>query len=117
MADTVTLERATKLRLVAGMKKDPETQTFKPVVHEVLIPGDMTIGDVLTEVGSERARPVMLMINFKHANPNSRTPIGKEYEICSYASGWQAEGPIDASSYEFSNPDQAKLEAFVKKYS
>ena len=119
MNETLTLERKTTVLLVTGTRKDPETQKITPVTHEVSLPGGMRLGDVLAGVGGERARPVFVQTNFKHADPNSieATPvIGKEYEIMAYTGSWETDGHVDARAYEVSGVRQEKLDAFVDKY-
>jgi len=116
MNDTATLEQLKPVRLITGQKKD-EAQVVRPVVHEVLLPSDMSIADLLEGVGGTHARSVFLQTNFKHANPNSTEVISKEHEIVSYNSGWMTEGDISTYAYDIAAYNPEKVAAFVKQYS
>jgi len=115
--DTATLDKVKPVRLITGQKKDKKTQAITPVVHEVLLPSDMSIADLLEGVGGTRARSVFLQTNFRHASLHGGPVIGKEHEIVSYTSEWMTEGDVSSFAYDIAAYNPEKVAAFVEQYS
>ncbi|MBW2973682.1 hypothetical protein KY346_04780 [Candidatus Woesearchaeota archaeon] len=108
------LEQTKHVILVTGYAKEKETQRRTLVAHEVRLPADMSIADLLEQTGGRKARSLSVLPNFKH-DLETLEEIGREYEILSYGDAHK-QGEISALAYEISRCSKEKLAAFVKKY-
>gem|GEM_PF-5798765 len=108
------LEKNKHVILVTGYAKEKDTQRIKPIAHEVNLPADMSIADLLDETGGSAATSLRVLTNFKH-DLVTLAEIEREYEILSYGDECR-QGDLAASAYEISRCSKEKTDAFVRKY-